>query len=522
MEKKNSTNYTVSSLLLLALLVQTAIASGQAKARKQAGGSRPNIVYIFADDLGYGDLGCYGQEKIKTPNIDALAKNGMRFTQHYAFPVCAPSRYLLMTGKHSGKAYIRGNDEWAERGPVWDFKAMEENPFLEGQRPIPDSTVTIAEVLKSAGYTTGMVGKWGLGSPFTNGAPNKQGFDYFYGFICQRQDHTYYSGHLWENDNRVPLNNKIIDPNVKFPANLDSMDVRNYDIYQQKDYAPDFLVKAALNFIDKNADKPFFLYYPTPLPHVSLQAPQKWVDYYHQKFGDEKPFLGGAYFPCRYPRATYAAMISALDEQVGQLVQELKRKGVYENTIIMFSSDNGPAYNAGADPVFFNSAGLFKGDYGWGKGFVHEGGIREPFIIQWPGKVKAGSSSDLVSATIDMMPTLCELLKIAPPKDIDGVSILPTLLGNHKQQQQHKYLYFEFPEYGGQQAVRMNNWKAVRLDIKKGNMKIALYDLNKDVKEENDVSGQHPDIVRQMHEIMRREHRTPEVSTFLMPALEVR
>src|SRR5687768_6084935 len=246
MKKLNSANYTVGSLLVVALLVQSVVMFGQTKGNRGTQG-RPNIVYIFADDLGYGDLGCYGQQKIETPNIDALAKRGMRFTQHYAFPVCAPSRYLLMTGKHSGQAYIRGNDEWAERGPVWDFKAMEENPFLEGQRPIPDSTITIAEVLKSAGYTTGMVGKWGLGSPFTNGAPNKQGFDYFYGFICQRQDHTYYCGHLWENENRVPLNNKIIDPNVKLPVNLDSMDVRYYDVYQQKDYAPDFLVKAALN-----------------------------------------------------------------------------------------------------------------------------------------------------------------------------------------------------------------------------------------------------------------------------------
>lgn len=480
----------------------------------------PNIIYIYADDLGYGDIGAYGQQKIETPNIDALAKNGMRFTQHYAFPVCAPSRYLLMTGTNSGKAYIRGNHEWSERGPVWDFKAMEENPYLEGQWPIPDSTITLAEVLKKAGYATGIVGKWGLGAPNTAGLPNKQGFDYFYGYICQRQDHTYYNGHLWENDYRVPMDNKVIDPNVHFPKNLDSLDEKNYEVYQQNVYGPDMLIKAALNFLDKNKSKPFFLYFPSPLPHVSLQAPKKWVDYYHQKFGDEKPFLGGGYFPCRYPHATYAAMISALDEQVGQLVAELKKNGTYNNTIIMFCSDNGPAWNAGVDPVFFNSAGPFKSTYGWGKGFVHEGGIREPFIVQWPGIVTPGSTSDLISATIDMMPTFCDLLQLPVPKNVDGLSILPTLTGKNQEQKQHEYLYFEYPEYGGQQAVRWGNWKAVRLNILKGKLQTQLFDLSKDIQEQNDVALQYPDIVKKMESIMQKEHHTPEVSRFLMPALE--
>ncbi len=481
---------------------------------------KPNIVYILADDLGYGDLGCYGQQKIETPNIDALAKNGMKFTQHYAFPVCAPSRYLLMTGKNSGQAYIRGNDEWTQRGDVWNFQAMEDNPTLEGQLPIPDSTITIAEILKKAGYATGMVGKWGLGAPMSAGEPNNQGFDYFYGFICQRQDHTYYPGHLWENNYRVPLNNKIAPPNVKFPSGLDSLDAENYAVYQQRDYSPDFLIKAALKFIEKNKRQPFFLYYPSPLPHVSLQAPQKWIEYYHRKFGDEKPFLGDSYFPCRYPRATYAAMISALDEQVGEIVKKLKEEGIYDNTIIMFCSDNGPAYNAGVDPVFFNSGGPFKGEYGWGKGFVHEGGIREPFIVQWPGKVKPASTSDLISATIDMMPTLCDLLKIPVPEKVDGLSILPTIMGKNNRQQQHQYLYFEYPEYGGQQAVRMGKWKAVRLNLLQGTLKTALFDLSADIQEQHDIASQHPDIVKQMEEIMKKEHHTPDVASFRMEALE--
>ncbi|MBO9619144.1 MAG: arylsulfatase [Niabella sp.] len=481
----------------------------------------PNIIYILADDLGYGDVGCYGQQKIETPHIDALSKNGMRFTQHYAFPVCAPSRYLLMTGIGSGKAYIRGNHEWGERGPVWDFKAMEENPYLEGQWPIPDSTLTIAKILKEAGYTTGLVGKWGLGAPGTSGLPNRQGFDYFYGYICQRQDHTYYNGHLWENELRVPLDNKIVDPNVKFPDSLDKMDERNYHRYQQKVYAPDLLIKAAVQFIEKNKNKPFFLYYPSPLPHVSLQAPQKWVDYYHKKFGEEQPFLGGSYFPCRYPRATYAAMISALDEQVGQLIETLKKNGLYDNTIIMFCSDNGPSFpGVGVDAGFFNSTGLFKNGEGRTKGSVYEGGIREPFIVQWPGRIKAGATSDLVSATIDMMPTLCALLKMKAPGNIDGISILPELLGQRAQQQQHDYLYFEYPEYGGQQAVRMGKWKAVRTNILKGTLKTQLYDLDTDLQEQKDIAAQHPDVVKKMEAIMKKEHHTPEVSRFLMPALE--
>ena len=481
---------------------------------------RPNIVYILADDLGYGDIGAMGQTKIETPNIDAIAKNGMLFKQYYAMPVCAPSRYSLMTGKHSGHAYIRGNDEWDERGPVWDFKAMEANPALEGQRPIPDSTLTIAEVCKKAGYTTALVGKWGLGGPQTEGLPNRQGFDYFFGFLCQRADHTYYPGHLWENDTRIPLNNKVEDPNVKFPAGLDSLDPANYTRYQQTDYASDFLIAAALRFLDNNSAKPFFLYYASPLPHVSLQAPQRWIDHYHEKFGDEKPFLGGSYFPCRYPRATYAAMISTLDEEIGRIVKKLKELNVYDNTIIIFTSDNGTASNAGVDGPWFNSGGPFKSQPGWGKGFVHEGGIRMPFLIQWPGKIKSGSTTNQIAATWDFMPTLCQIIGVTSPKNIDGISYLPTVLHNNTQQKDHPYLYWEFPESGGQQAVRIGQWKGIRLNIKKGNLKIQLFDLATDIQETYDVADSHPDIVKQMEEVMKKEHERPVVSTFLMPVLD--
>lgn len=483
---------------------------------------KPNIVYILADDLGYGDVGVYGQKKIETPHIDALAQRGMLFTQHYAFPVCAPSRYLFLTSKHSGHAYIRGNDEWDERGDVWSYQAMEANPFLEGQLPIPDSTVTLAKLLKQAGYTTGIVGKWGLGAPMTAGVPNRQGFDYFYGFICQREDHTYYPGHLWENTYRIPLNNKIIDPRTRFPHGLDSLDPANYARYQQEDYAPDLLIDAALRFLERSKDRPFFLFYTTPLPHVSLQAPRRWVDYYHKKFGDEKPFAGGGYFPCRYPHATYAAMVSALDEQVGQIVRKLKELGVYDNTLIVFTSDNGPTYNGGVDAPWFDSAGPFKSERGWGKGYVHEGGIREPFIASWPGRIKAGSRSDLVCANWDGLPTLCAIAGVTPPADIDGISYLPTLLGHFAAQRQHAYLYWEFPAYGGQQAVRIGPWKGIRMDIRKKNMNIQLFDLAIDPAESHDVAQLHPDIVQKMADIMAREHEVPQVARFRMPALQQR
>jgi arylsulfatase A-like enzyme len=487
---------------------------------KKAKVQKPNIVYILADDIGYGDLGCYGQKKIETPNIDALAKKGMLFTQHYAMPVCAPSRYSLMTGINSGKAFIRGNDEWDERGDVWSFKAMEENPSLEGQLPIPDSTITIAKLLKNSGYKTALVGKWGLGAPMTAGEPNNQGFDYFYGSLCQRQDHQYYPAHLWENTFRVPLNNKVQDPNIKFPATLDSNDPENYKIYSQTDYSPDFMFDAALRFLDSCKGKPFFLYYPSPLPHASMQAPEKLVDYYHKKFGDEKPFLGGSYVPCRYPRATRAAMITLLDTQVGAIIKKLKNMGVYDNTIIIFSSDNGSSNEGGADCEYFDSNGPFKNQYGWGKGFLYEGGIRMPMIVTWPGKITPGSKSDLICANWDFLPTACEIAKIKSPKNIDGISYLPALSGKEKNQKKHPFLYWEFPQYGGQQAVRLGKWKGIRVHILKGNMKIQLYDLDNDIQEQRDVGAQHPEIVKQIEEIMKKEHHTPDVDSFRMDALE--
>ncbi len=476
--------------------------------------NKPNIIYILADDLGYGELGVYGQEIIETPHIDALANDGMLFTDHYSgSPVCAPSRSVFMTGQHTGHTPIRGNDEWKERGDTWNYQAMFDNPFLEGQRPIPDSTITIAEVLKSAGYSTGMVGKWGLGAPTTEGLPNKQGFDFFYGYNCQRQAHTLYPMHLWRNDERHLLSNKNVPPHANLEDNTDINDPLSYSDFELIDYAPELMHNEALNFIDKNQNKPFFLYYASPLPHVPLQAPKRWVDYYQSKIGSEEPYTGKSYFPNLTPRATYAAMISYLDEQVGDLIKKLKDIGQYENTLVIFTSDNGPTYAGGADTPFFDSAKPFKTEYGWAKGFVHEGGIRVPMIASWPGRIKRGSRSNHISAFQDMMPTFCDIIGISIPNNTDGISMKPTLFGKN-QSNTHEYLYWEFPAYKGQQAVRMGKWKAIRRNIFDGNMKIELYDLNSDYREQNDVASAHPEIILKIKNFMVDSHTRSHLERF--------
>ena len=476
--------------------------------------NKPNIIYILADDLGYGELGVYGQEIIETPHIDALANDGMLFTDHYSgSPVCAPSRSVFMTGQHTGHTPIRGNDEWKERGDTWNYQAMFDNPFLEGQRPIPDSTITIAEVLKSAGYSTGMVGKWGLGAPTTEGLPNKQGFDFFYGYNCQRHAHTLYPMHLWRNDERHLLSNKNVPPHANLEDNTDINDPLSYSDFELIDYAPELMHNEALNFIDKNQNNPFFLYYASPLPHVPLQAPKRWVDYYQSKIGSEEPYTGKSYFPNLTPRATYAAMISYLDEQVGDLIKKLKDIGQYENTLVIFTSDNGPTYAGGADTPFFDSAKPFKTEYGWAKGFVHEGGIRVPMIASWPGRIKRGSRSNHISAFQDMMPTFCDIIGISIPNNTDGISMKPTLFGKN-QSNTHEYLYWEFPAYKGQQAVRMGKWKAIRRNIFDGNMKIELYDLNSDYREQNDVASAHPEIILKIKNFMVDSHTRSHLERF--------
>ncbi len=467
----------------------------------------PNIIYILADDLGYGELGIQGQEKIQTPNIDAFAKSGMLFTQHYSgSPVCAPSRCVFLTGQHTGHTFIRGNDEWSERGEVWDYEKASSNIELEGQRPIPEGTVTLAELLKNVGYQTAIIGKWGLGAPETEGVPNLQGFDYFYGYNCQRQAHNLYPPHLWENNSKVVLDNELVSPGTKLDSLSDPYNEASYIKYGQKEYAPEKMQEKAIAYITENKDVPFFMYYASPLPHLPLQVPKEYVDKYRKQFGEEEPYLGErGYFPNQYPRASYAGMISYLDDQVGELVSTLKELGIYENTIIFFSSDNGPTYTGGVDFDYFESSKPFSNGYGRTKGFVYEGGIRVPLIASWPNHIERGSVSDHVSAFYDLLPTICDITGIEPPKNIDGISFKPTLL--KQNQKKHDFLYWEFPSYNGQQAVRLGNWKGIRKDIFDGNLDIELYNMETDIAEQNDVSDQYPDIVKRIGDIMKLEHQ---------------
>ena len=474
---------------------------------------KPNIIYFLADDLGYGEVGVYGQQKIKTPNLDALAKGGMIFTQHYSgAPVCAPARYSFLTGKHMGHSYIRGNDEWNERGDVWNYTKAFSDPNLEGQRPIPANTFTIGKQLQKAGYKTSIFGKWGLGAPNTDGIPTKQGFDTFYGYNCQRQAHNLYPSHLWDNETKVYLDNELVNPGSNLEENADINDSKSYARFTQKQYAPEMIHKQAIKFIKENKENPFFMYYASPLPHVPLQVPIEYTEAYREIFGDEKPYTGKSYFPAQYPNATYAAMITYLDMQLGELISELKRQGIYENTIIVFTSDNGPTYTGGVDANYFDSAKPFDNNYGRTKGFVYEGGIRVPLIASWPNKIKAGSKTTHISAFYDMMPTFSDIAGIKSPEKIDGISFKNILLD--KEQQKHDYLYWEFPSYQGQQAVRMGKWKAIRKNIFKGNLTLELYNLDTDIKELNDVAKQFPKIIAKIEKIMTQEHTPAENARF--------
>jgi arylsulfatase A-like enzyme len=435
--------------------------------------TRPNIIFILADDLGYGDLGCYGQKLIQTPHLDAMAKQGMRFTQFYAgTAVCAPSRSSFLTGQHTGHTPIRGN------------KGVKP----EGQWPIPDSAITIAEVLKKAGYTSGDFGKWGLGPVASSGDPVKQGFDSFYGYNCQSLAHDYYPDHLWENDTRID-----------FAANTPE---------HPADYSADLIHQHALQFIDKEKSKPFFLFLSYTLPHAALQVPDDSLFEKYKKLLNEKPvpvakWNGKGYAPQAYPRAAYATMVSRLDAYVGQVLLQLQRDGIDKNTLVIFSSDNGPHKEGGNDPSYFDSNGPFKGI----KRDLYEGGIREPMIAWWPGKIKAGSTSDYVGAFWDFLPTFAQLAKVQPPKKIDGISIVPALMGQ-KNAPRHPWLYWEFHEEGGKQAVRMGKWKGIKLHVNSNpNGPIELYDLQTDVGEKNNIADKHPDIVQKIRKIMEQQHR---------------
>lgn len=471
--------------------------------------TKPNIIYILADDLGYGELGAYGQARIETPNIDRLAEEGILFTRHYTgAPVSAPARSILLTGLHSGHAQVRGNDEWADRGKVWDYRAMLADSTLEGQRPMRAGTQTVGTLLQKAGYKTAIVGKWGLGAPHTESIPNKMGFDYFFGYNCQRIAHTYYPVHLYMNESRFPLNNDTIAPHTSLNEGADPYDQASYERFVLADYAPEVMFTMMQEFISDNSNNPFFLYWATPIPHVPLQAPEEWVSKYVEKFGEESPYQGSGYFPSRYPRATYAAMVSYLDHQVGLLVEQLKDLGIFENTLIIFTSDNGPSWAGGTDSPWFESAHPFRSEAGYIKGQLNEGGIRVPMIASWPAKIKHGRKSDHISAFQDVLPTLCDIAGVKDNYITDGISFLPELKG--RRQQEHEYLYWEFPESGGQQAVLMGNYKAIRKNMHKGNTLFELYDLLVDPRESVNIAADHPEIIDTIQDICSREHTPSE------------
>lgn len=441
-----------------------------------AGGTRrPNVVFILADDLGYADVGCYGQKKIRTPHIDKLAAEGMRFMQSYSGnPVCAPSRCTLMTGYHTGHAQVRDNKQvGGDEG--WNLGST-----IGGQWPLTEGTFTVGHLFQRAGYVTGAFGKWGLGRVGTSGDPQKQGFDHFFGYICQRQAHTFYPDHLWR-DGRV----------YRVQENQDA----------ERIYSHDVIAEEALQFIRSNKDRPFFLYVPFTIPHVALQVPDDSLAEYRGRWTDP-PYDGSkGYVAHAHPRACYAAMISRMDRDVGRIMAQLKELGLDENTLVIFSSDNGPTYAGGADAAFFESAGPLHGL----KGSVWEGGIRVPFIARWPGRIEPGSESDHVCAFWDFLPTCAELLGEQPLAGIDGISILPTLLGRPQHQKKHEHLYWEL---SNQQAVRMGDWKALRL---KPGQRIQLFNLGTDLGEQKDVADEHPDIVARAEAIFLNGRTESEV-----------
>ncbi len=491
-----NTKKLVFGAILVILSVQLSAQTDEKRLVKQP--RKPNIIYIYADDMGYGESGPYGQTKIRTPNLDLMAKEGMTFTQHYtSTPVCAPARCMLMTGKHGGHSYIRGN---YEMGGFTDESEA-------GQMPLPEGTFTIPKMLKSVGYVTGITGKWGLGMTGTSGNPLLQGFDYFYGYADQKQAHNYYPTHLWENDHWDKLDN----PEYLVHKQLDSTNAtdKDFEQFSGKDYAPAKMTEKALKFMDNNKNTPFFLYMPYTIPHVALQAPKEYVNQYIGNFSGEKPYYGQqGYSPSKYPLSTYAAMITFLDAQIGLVLKKIKELGLDENTIVMFSSDNGATFNGGVDAKFFNSSGGLRGL----KMDVFEGGIREPFIARWPGKIKAGTKNDLISAQFDMMATFAAIAD-AKTNNTDGISLLPTLIGNNKAQKQREYIYFEYPEKGGQLAIRMGDWKGVKIDLRKnlGNPWM-IFNLKTDRSESADVSVKHPELIKRFDEIVKKEHQRAHIN----------
>jgi arylsulfatase A-like enzyme len=440
---------------------------------------KPNIVFILCDDLGIGDLGVYGQKKLKTPNIDSIAKKGMTFTDHYSgSTVCAPSRCSLMTGMHMGHAFIRGNYLSGKGIPTYKI----------GQCPIPKDICTIPKVLKGAGYRTGMYGKWGLGGPENSGSSLNQGFDDFFGYYCQAHAHTYYPKYLWHNNEKIKLDGDT--------------------------YSHNLIWNKGVEFITQNAKKhkPFFVYMAITIPHAAMSAPsnlhKKWqkkypqfnkkAGYYCSKTAKDHKVIN--------PVAGFAAMMENLDNQVGGLIKDLKKLGIYENTIIIFTSDNGTHKEGGHLPSFWDSNGPFRGF----KRDLYEGGVRTPMLVSWPNVIKAGSTSNEISAFWDWLPTFADIVgeKLPEGRVFDGISLLPTLMGKSDLQKHHKYLYWEFKEGKPKKAVRSGKWKAVWFYKPDGKtiQDMELYDLSKDPGERHNVSKSYPEKMNELSRMRDKAH----------------
>lgn len=420
--------------------------------------TRPNIIFIMADDLGYGDLGCFGQQRIKTPHLDKMANEGMRLTSFYAgSTVCAPSRCVLMTGLHTGHALIRGNSK-------------------DNLRP---EDLTVAKVLKQAGYRTGMFGKWGLGHEGSAGVPTRQGFDQFFGYLDQHHAHNYFPTFLMRNERRQLLKN-VVPNEGAYGQGVATKKV---------EYSHDLIMAESLKFLAEVKDDPFFLYLPLTPPHANNEA---------RKAGMEIPDYGDyAQTDWPEPQKGHAAMISRVDRDLGTLLAKLKEYGIDEQTLVVFTSDNGPHREGGNDPEFNHSSGPLRGI----KRSLHEGGIRVPTIVRWPGKIKAGSESDFAGSFQDVMPTLAAVAGAEKhlPKRLDGVNFLPTLLGKPEEQVQHEFLYWAFYEAGGARALRAGDWKAIQQPI---TGPVRLYNLADDLNEANDLAGEHPEMVAKFTRLM--------------------
>jgi len=440
---------------------------------------RPNLVLIVADDLGVGEVGCYGQKKIETPRIDALAREGLRFTQFYAgAPVCAPSRCALLTGLHGGHAWVRDNVEFEG----------------EGQLALPEGTITLPRLLQGAGYETFMTGKWGLGGPRTSGEPNLQGFDHWFGYYCQRQAQTFYPDHLWRDGARVEL-----------PGNAP-------DGLSGTQYAHDLFLVEVERFLRGPHAKPFFLYLPFTLPHLALQPEEEDLAPYRGRF--EEHAYGGeyGYVPHPTPRAAYAAMVTRLDRDVGRVLDLLAELGLEQDTLVLFTSDNGPTEVGGADPRFFASTGGLRGR----KGSVYEGGLRVPFVARWKGRIAPGRESARLCAHYDLLPTLLDVAGVPVPGGLDGLSFAPELAGVRTKE--HEFLLWEFHGYGGQQAIRLGRWKGVRRDLSEGPSALELYDIEASARETRDLASEQPEVVARLLALLAREH-TPSPHSPL-PALD--